>query len=164
MAENSFGISITVATKENRLFILGLLRVSEYSDIRGSEYKIEYEYSSLPKSLDRDLFFFFFFTFFVTETSFSQNGPLKFFTMTTVLIDNISNSNTFVSCWLVTSFIGNQNPQSIPKSADNKFQSIFFKHTHTHTTTTTSVHVLITEPKMSSNVNYQINFKGFVFL
>ena len=44
---------------------LGLLRVSEYSDIRGSEYKIEYEYSSLPKSLDRDLFFFFFFfTFF----------------------------------------------------------------------------------------------------
>ena len=43
---------------------LGLLRVSEYSDIRGSEYKIEYEYSSLPKSLDRDLFFFFFFSFF----------------------------------------------------------------------------------------------------
>ena len=40
---------------------LGLLRVSEYSDIRESEYKIEYEYSSLPKSLDRDLFFFFFF-------------------------------------------------------------------------------------------------------
>ena len=38
-----------------------LLRVSEYSDIRGSEYKIEYEYSSLPKSLDRDLFFFFLF-------------------------------------------------------------------------------------------------------
>ena len=37
---------------------VGLLRVSEYSDIRGSEYKIEYEYSSLPKSLDRDLFFF----------------------------------------------------------------------------------------------------------
>ena len=36
---------------------VGLLRVSEYSDIRGSEYKIEYEYSSLPKSLDRDLFF-----------------------------------------------------------------------------------------------------------
>ena len=43
---------------------LGLLRVSEYSDIRGSEYKIEYEYSSLPKSLDRDLFFFFFFGLF----------------------------------------------------------------------------------------------------
>ena len=44
---------------------LGLLRVSEYSDIHGSEFKIEYEYSSLPKSLDRDLFFFsFFFTFF----------------------------------------------------------------------------------------------------
>ena len=40
---------------------VGLLRVSEYSDTRGSEYKIEYEYSSLPKSLDRDLFFFFFF-------------------------------------------------------------------------------------------------------
>ena len=37
---------------------IGLLRVSEYSDIRGSEYKIEYRYSSLPKSLDRDLFFF----------------------------------------------------------------------------------------------------------
>ena len=69
-------------------FYLGLLRVSEYSDIHGSAYKIEYEYSSLPKSLDRDLFFFFFFfTFFVSETrSFSQNGPLKFFTMTTVLI------------------------------------------------------------------------------
>ena len=46
------------------LFV-GLLRVSEYSDTRGSEYKIEYEYSSLPKSLDRDLFFFF---FFFTET------------------------------------------------------------------------------------------------
>ena len=43
---------------------LGLLRVSEYSDIRGSEFKIEYEYSSLPKSLDLNLFFFFFFTFF----------------------------------------------------------------------------------------------------
>ena len=40
---------------------IGLLRVSEYSNIRGSEYKIEYENSSLPKSLDRDLFFFFFF-------------------------------------------------------------------------------------------------------
>ena len=92
----------------NYFDLVGLLRVSEYSDIRGSEYKIEYEYSSLPKSLDRDLFFFFFFFyFFVTETSFSQNGPLKFFTMTTVLIDNISTSNTFVSCWLVTSFIGN---------------------------------------------------------
>ena len=42
---------------------IGLLRVSEYSDIRGSEQKIEYEYSSLQKSLDRDLFFFFFFFF-----------------------------------------------------------------------------------------------------
>ena len=40
--------------------MVGLLRVSEYSDIRGSEYKIVYEYSSLPKSLDRDLFFFLF--------------------------------------------------------------------------------------------------------
>ena len=40
---------------------VGLLRVSEYWDIRGSEYKIEYEYSSLPKSLDRNFFFFFFF-------------------------------------------------------------------------------------------------------
>ena len=47
---------------------IGLLRVSEYSDTRGSEYKIEYEYSSLPKSLDRDLFFFFFFYPFLTET------------------------------------------------------------------------------------------------
>ena len=43
---------------------VGLLRVSEYSDIRESEYKIEYGYSSLPKSLDRDLFFFFFLFFF----------------------------------------------------------------------------------------------------
>ena len=40
---------------------VGLLRVSEYSDIRGSEYKIEYGYSALPKSLDRDLFFSSFF-------------------------------------------------------------------------------------------------------
>ena len=44
--------------------LIGLLRVSEYSDIRGSEYKIEYEYSSLPKLLDRDFFFFFFFYLF----------------------------------------------------------------------------------------------------
>ena len=29
------------------------------TNTRGSEYKIEYEYSSLPKSLDRDFFFFF---------------------------------------------------------------------------------------------------------
>ena len=88
--------------------LLGLLRVSEYSDIHGSEFKIEYEYSSLPKSLDRDLFFFLFFLLFLTETrSFSQKGPLKFFTMTTILIDNISYSNTFVSCRLVTPFIGN---------------------------------------------------------
>ena len=43
---------------------IGLLRVSEYSDIRGSVYKIEYGYSSLTKSLDRDLFFFFFFYLF----------------------------------------------------------------------------------------------------
>ena len=84
---------------------VGLLRVSEYSDIRRSEFKIEYEYSSLPKSLDRDLFFWY---PFLTETrSFSQNGPLTFFTMTTILIDNISYSNTFVSCRLVTPFIGN---------------------------------------------------------
>ena len=46
--------------------LLGLLRVSEYSDIHGSNKKFEYEYSSLPKSVDRDLFFFFFLT---TETS-----------------------------------------------------------------------------------------------
>ena len=45
-------------------YLLGLLRVSEYSDIRGSEYKIEYGYLSLPKSLDRDIFFFFFLPFF----------------------------------------------------------------------------------------------------
>ena len=38
---------------------VGLLPVSEYSDIRRSGYKIEYGYSSLPKSLDRDLFCFF---------------------------------------------------------------------------------------------------------
>ena len=44
--------------KSSILPAVGLLRVSEYSDIRGSEYKIEYEYSSLPKSLDRNLFFF----------------------------------------------------------------------------------------------------------
>ena len=86
--------------------LVGLLRVSEYSDIRVSEYKIEYGYSSLPKSLDHNLFFFLF-TFFLTETSFSQNNPLKFFTLITVLIDNISYLNTFVSCRLVTSFIGN---------------------------------------------------------
>ena len=93
---------------EGKTKTLGLLRVSEYSDIRGSEYKIEYGYSSLPKSLDRDLFFFFFFYLFLTETrSFSQNNQLKFFTLTTVLIDNISYLNTFVSCRLVTSFIGN---------------------------------------------------------
>ena len=42
-------------------FSVGLRRVSEYSDIHGSDKKIEYEYSSLPKSLDRDLFFLFFF-------------------------------------------------------------------------------------------------------
>ena len=85
---------------------LGLLRVSEYSDIRGSEYKIEYGYSSLPKSLDRDLFFFFFFTFFLTETrSFSQNNPLKFFTLTTALVVNIFYLNTFVSCSTVDNHV-----------------------------------------------------------
>ena len=95
---------------------LGLLQVSEYSDIRGSEYKIEYEYSSLPKSLDRDLFFY---LFLIETRRFSQNGPLKFFTMTTVLIDNISYSNTFVSCRLVTSFIGKSEIRSREKMADH---------------------------------------------
>ena len=57
-------------------FILGLLRVSKYSDIRGSVYKIEYGYTSLPKSLDRDLFFFFY--LFLTETR-----SLKYFTWIT---------------------------------------------------------------------------------
>ena len=51
---------------------LGLLRVSEYSDIRGSEYKIEYEYSSLPKSLDRDLFFFFLFVLLLKQEVFHK--------------------------------------------------------------------------------------------
>ena len=90
---------------DNYRLPIGLLRVSEYSDIRGSEYKIEYGYSSLPKSLDRDLFFFFFYLFLTETRSFSQNNPLKFFTSTTVLIDNISYLNTFVFCRLV--FIGN---------------------------------------------------------
>ena len=51
-----------------------LLRVSEYSDTRGSEYKIEYEYSSLPKSLEsRSFFFFFFFTlFFLKQEVFTK--------------------------------------------------------------------------------------------
>ena len=110
--------------------------------------------------MDRDLFFSFFFTFFVTETrSFSQNGPLKFFTITTVLIDNISYSNTFVSCRL--------HPLSVIKIL-KVFGNLLIVYSNlfclnTHTTTTTSVHVLITEPKISSNVNYQINFKGFFF-
>ena len=47
-----------VSTSESVTCKLGLLRVSEYSDICGSEYKIEYEYSSLPKLLDRNFFFF----------------------------------------------------------------------------------------------------------
>ena len=55
-------LSIALTTRD--AFFIGLLRVSEYSDTRGSECKIEYEYSSLPKSLDRDLFFFFFLPFF----------------------------------------------------------------------------------------------------
>ena len=53
---------IKVAGTEGK--VVGLLRVSEYSDIPGSEYKIKYEYSSLLKSLDRDLFFFSFFYLF----------------------------------------------------------------------------------------------------
>ena len=84
---------------------LGLLRISEYSDIhgsdiRGSEYKIEYEYLSLPKSLDRDLFFFFLQLKqdLTTETrSFSQKLSIEIFPMTTVLINNVSHLNTFVS-------------------------------------------------------------------
>ena len=36
--------------------LLGLRWVSEYSDIQGSDKKIEYEYSSMPKLLDRDFF------------------------------------------------------------------------------------------------------------
>ena len=51
-------IFFLLAIVNNTNCSLGLLRVSEYSDIRGSEFKIEYEYSSLPKSLDRVLFFF----------------------------------------------------------------------------------------------------------
>ena len=74
-----------------------------------------------------------------------------------VLIDNISYLNTFVSCGLVTSFIGNYNPQSIPKSGGNIFQSILFKHTSSVCKFTK------TEPKISSDVNYQINFKGLFF-
>ena len=84
---------------------VGLLRVSEYSDIRGSEYKIEYEYSSLPKSLDRDLFFFFLQLKqdLTTETrSYSQKWSIEIFPMTTALINNVSHLNTFVSHRLVT--------------------------------------------------------------
>ena len=44
---------------------------------------------------------------------------------------------------------------NIPKSADNIFQSILFKHT--------KLHCIRTESKVSSNVNYQIDFKGFFF-
>ena len=94
------GVNVTSSrktVKTDYVLHVGLLRVSEYSDIRRSKFKIKHEYSSLPKSLDRDFFFF------LTKTrSFSQNGLLKFFTMTTVLI---SHSNTFVSCRLVTSLI-----------------------------------------------------------
>ena len=81
---------------------LGLLRVSEYLDIRGSEFKIEYEYLSLPKPLDCDLFFF-----KLKKRSFSQKGQLNFFSMTIRTIDDISHLNTFVSRRLVTYFIGN---------------------------------------------------------
>ena len=41
--------------------VVGLLRVSEYSDIHWSDKKIEFEYYSLPKSLERNLFSFLFF-------------------------------------------------------------------------------------------------------
>ena len=64
---NKFGMIYTILGSFSSFFnwkradILELLRVPEYSDIPGSEYKIEYEYLSLPKSLDRVLFFFFFF-------------------------------------------------------------------------------------------------------
>ena len=62
------------------IFQLGLLRVSEYSDIRGSEFKIEYEYSSLPKSLDRDLFsFFFFLPFFNWNKKFFTKWAIEIF-------------------------------------------------------------------------------------
>ena len=99
-------ICMTPTFSQVVLLCVGLLRVSEYSDIRGSEYKIEYEYSSLPQSLDRDLFFFF---FFVNNWRFN-NWNKKFFTkwlieifpMTTVLINNVFHLNTFVSRRLVT--------------------------------------------------------------
>ena len=55
---------------------VGLRQVSEY---HGSDKKIKYEYSSLPKSLDRDLFSVFFKKKTTTETrSFSQNCCSKF--------------------------------------------------------------------------------------
>ena len=53
---------------------------------------------------------FFFFYLFLTETRSFHNSPLKFFTMTMVLLDNISNSNTFVSCRLVKILKVFQNP------------------------------------------------------
>ena len=53
--------------------------VGIHSDIHGSDYKIEYEYSSLPKSLDRNLFFSFFFLNKAETRSFKQNGPSIFF-------------------------------------------------------------------------------------
>ena len=64
LIEASFNTFVSIADPDQAALVgaawsLGLLQVSEYSDIRGSEYKIEYGYSSLPKSLDRDLFFFF---------------------------------------------------------------------------------------------------------
>ena len=58
---------------------LGVLRVSEYSDIHGSEYKIEYEYSSLLKSLDRDLFFFFFLPFCYWNKKFFTKWSIEIF-------------------------------------------------------------------------------------
>ena len=54
---STHNILFCLKNKKNPFHFLGLLRVSEFLDIRGSEYKIKYEYSSLPKSLDRNLFF-----------------------------------------------------------------------------------------------------------
>ena len=66
-----------------------------------SEYKIEYEYSSLPKWLDRN----FFFTFFLTETSsFFTQWSIKNFHCDLIIYLLFK---YLASCRLVTSFIGN---------------------------------------------------------